>query len=60
MFNILKEIIRRMKYYNQFKHFKKDKKLVIKFGRMDDKKQTIIKKVDDNISEDSKGNNNNS
>ena len=53
-------IISRMKYYNQFKHFKKDKKLVIKFGRMDDKKQTIIKKVDDNISEDSKGNNNNS
>ena len=32
-------ILSRMKYYNQFKHFKKDKKLVIKFGRRDEEKE---------------------
>ena len=30
-------IMSRMNYYNQFKYFKNDKKLEIKFGRQDDK-----------------------
>lgn len=37
-------IISRMNYYNQFKQFKKDKKLVIKFGRKDETKKKIKKK----------------
>ena len=37
-------IINRMNYYNQFKQFKKDKKLVIKFGRKDETKKKIKKK----------------
>ena len=49
-------ILSKMKYYNQFKHFKKDKKLVIKFGRQDEKKENEKKKKDDDLSEDSKGN----
>jgi len=37
-------IINRMNYYNQFKQFKKDKKLVIKFGRRDEAKKIIKRK----------------
>lgn len=40
-------IISRMNYYNQFKQFKKDKKLVIKFGRKDETKKKIKKKKEE-------------
>ena len=40
-------IISRMNYYNQFKQFKKDKKLVIKFGRKDEAKKKIKKKKEE-------------
>ena len=52
-------IISRMKYYNQFKQFKKDKKLVIKFGRKDEAKKKIKnkkKKEDNENEEDNKEN----
>ena len=37
-------IINRMKYYNQFKYFKNDKKLVIKFGRQDEENKKSKRK----------------
>ena len=52
-------IISRMKYYNQFKQFKNDKKLVIKFGRKDEAKKKIKnkkKKEDNENEEDNKEN----
>ena len=45
-------IISRMNYYNQFKQFKKDKKLVIKFGRKDETKKKIKKKKEENENEE--------
>jgi len=46
-------IISRMNYYNQFKQFKKDKKLIIKFGRKDDiNKKIKIKKKNEQSDED--------
>ena len=45
-------IISRMNYYNQFKQFKKDKKLVIKFGRKDETKKKIKKKKEETENEE--------
>ena len=46
-------IISRMNYYNQFKQFKKDKKLIIKFGRKDDiNKKIKVKKKNEQSDED--------
>ena len=55
-------IISRMKYYNQFKEFKKDKKLVIKFGRRDEgikliKKKKIKEEINGKDDEGNKDNN---
>ena len=45
-------IISRMNYYNQFKQFKKDKKLVIKFGRKNETKKKIKKKKEETENEE--------
>jgi len=45
-------IISRMNYYNQFQQFKKDKKLVIKFGRKDETKKKIKKKKEETENEE--------
>ncbi len=45
-------IISRMNYYNQFKQFKKDKKLMIKNGRKDEKKKKIKKKKEETENEE--------
>ena len=51
-------ITNRMNYYNRFKEFKKDKKLVIKFGRRDeDKKTTRRKKTKTESDEDNNDDN---